>query len=147
MSSTPRVDSMKPRRAAPTRTAPPRMPDKFWSRGRYLPYVLFGACGAFLMAQSILVLQVVWTLGAHDPAAWEGLLRDYASPGYLVYHAVALVALVWFGLRLIRLFPKTQPPRLGPVARPPLALLRAALYGGFAVVSAGLLVVLWGVVP
>ena len=53
----PRVDAMKPSKPGPTRTAPPRPPDKFPGKGRYPSYLAFGACGAFLMISASLVIR------------------------------------------------------------------------------------------
>ena len=83
-----RIDAMRPSRPGPTRTAPPRMPDQFWTRGRYRGYIAFGACGFFLLALGLLLLRAVWVLGSGDPAAWERLLAGYANPLYLVFHFV-----------------------------------------------------------
>lgn len=139
-----RIDAMKASQPGPTRTAPPRMPDQFWSRGRYRGYIAFGACGFFLLTVSLLLLRAVWVLGDHDPAAWGRLLAGYANPIYVVFHAVALLALVWFGLRFFRVFPKTQPPSIGPFPRPPDAFFAVALNGAFVAATALGVAVLWG---
>jgi fumarate reductase subunit C len=152
MSATPRVDAMKPRRPGPTRTAPPHPPGKFpfqaglgRRNGPLLAYITFGSCGIFFLLSALLVLRAVWALG--DGAGdWQQLLADFGSPAYLIYHAIAFVALVWFTLRFFRLFPKTQPPRIGPAKRPPDAFFAVALNGAFVVVSAALVAVLWGAV-
>jgi fumarate reductase subunit C len=123
------------------------MPDQFWTRGRYRGYVAFGACGFFLMTVGLLVLRTVWTLGHHDAAAWDALLASYAHPLYVAFHVVALVATTWFALRFFRLFPKTQPPRIGPLRRPPDAFFAVALNGGFLLVSLIAAAILWGVWP
>ena len=39
------------------------------------------------------------------PAAWQALLEGWANPIYVAFHAVSLLALVWFALRLFRVFP------------------------------------------
>jgi len=140
-----RIDSMKPSRPTPTRTAPPRLPDQFWTRGRYRGYIAFGACGFFLLTVGLLLLRAVWVLGSHDRQAWERLLAGYANPVYLVFHAIALVALVWFGLRFFRVFPKTQPAKIGPFPRPPDAFFAVALNGAFVVATALGVAVLWGI--
>ena len=62
-----RVDAMKPSRPGPTRTAPPRMPDQFWTQGRYRGYIAFGSCGFFLMMVGLLLLRAVWVLGPTTP--------------------------------------------------------------------------------
>jgi fumarate reductase subunit C len=137
---------MQPSRPGRTRTADPRPPDQFPARGRYRSYILFGSCGALLMISSLLVLRAVRALGEGE-AAWNGLLADFGHPLYLAYHVVALVGIVWFTLRFFRLFPKTQPARIGPAPRPPDAFFAVALNGAFVVVSAALVAILWGVVP
>lgn len=152
MSATPRVDAMKPRRAGTTRTAPPRPPQKFpfraglGNKGRHLlAYVAFGSCGIFFLLSGLILLRVAWALG-DGPEAWRQVLTDFGSPGYLAYHALAFVGLVWFTLRFFRLFPKTQPPRIGPLKRPPAVVFAVALNGAFLLVSAALVAVLWGAV-
>lgn len=142
----PRVDAMKPRRPAPTRTAPPRPPDGYPTRGRYLAYVAFGSCGLFFLLTGLILLRTVWALGS-GAAAWDGVLADLRHPLYLAYHALALVALVWFTLRFFRLFPKSQPPRIGPLPRPPEAVFKIALHGGLVVVTLALVMLLGGVLP
>ena len=141
-----RIDAMKPSRPGPTRTAPPRMPDHFPSQGRYRAYLAFGSCGFFLVAVGLLLLRAVWVLGEKDPAAWERLLTGYANPIYLVFHAIALLALVWFGARFFRIFPKTQPPKIGPFPRPPDAFFAVALHGAFRGATALGAALLWGVI-
>jgi fumarate reductase subunit C len=143
MSATPRVDAMKPRNGGATRTAPPHPPVRFPFRGRYLPYITFGSCGIFFLLSGLILLRVVWALG-DGPQAWQQVLADFGNPLYLAYHVVALVGLVWFTLRFFRLFPKTQPPKIGPAKRPPDAFFAVALNGAFVVVSLVLVAVLWG---
>lgn len=147
MSGRPRVDAMRPRTPGSTRTADPRPPDRYPARGRYPAYIAFGACGFFLMSLALLVLRAVWVLGAHDVNAWAGMLEGFANPIYLVYHGVALIAMVWFALRTFRRVPATQPPRLGRVKRPPGPVLVAGLDGVFLLVSLVTVLLLWGVLP
>ncbi len=147
MSARARVDAMRPSRPGRTRTATPRMPDQYWTRGRYLPYIAFGSCGFVLFAVGFGLLRAVWVLGDHDPAAWQALLRSYAHPLYVAFHLLALIALTWFGLRFFGLFPRTQPPRIGPFPRPPDLFFRLALNGAFALVSLALVLVLGGALP
>ena len=60
------------------------------------------------------------------------------------YHALAFLWLSWFILRLFRLFPATQPKRIGSFERPPDAWLVAGLSGAFGVVTLVVAVILWG---
>jgi len=142
----PRVDAMRPSKAGPTRTADPRPPDQFPSQGNYLPYLLFGSCGAFLILESLLLLRAVNALQDETGEAWAAVMESFQNPVYLVWHGLAFVGLVWFTLRFFRLFPKTQPPTIGPAPRPPDAVFAVALNGAFAAVTVGLSLVLWGIV-
>jgi hypothetical protein len=63
---------------------------------------------------------------------------------YQAYFWIALVGLIWFTLRFFRLFPKTQPFRLGPFKRPPDAVLLAGLLGVFVVANLAVALILGG---
>jgi fumarate reductase subunit C len=141
--STPIVDAMKPSRPGATRTAPPRPPDGFPSRGNYRAYIAFGFGGFFLFTVSLLVLRSVWALG-NGEAAWDRVQTSFQNPIYVLFHALAFLWLSWFILRLFRLFPATQPKRIGPFQRPPDALLVAGLSGAFVVVTLVVAAILWG---
>ena len=141
----PRVGAMQPSRPGPTRTADPRPPDHFPGRGRYRAYIAFGSCGLFLMLSSLLVLRVVWDLSEGE-AAWNALMESFANPIYRLYHVLALIGLVWFSVRFFRLFPKTQPPRLGPAPRPPDAVFLVGLNGAFVLVNLLAILILRGTI-
>jgi fumarate reductase subunit C len=123
------------------------MPDEFPLRGRYLSYIAFGATSLFYLAMALLVLRVTWALGS-GPDAWAALQASFRHPVYVAFHALALLVFVWAGWRfLIVLFPKAQPPRIGPL-RPPPRRVFPWLFGGlWLVASALVLIVLWGVFP
>ena len=106
MSARARIDSMRPSRPGATRTAPPRMPDLYPARGRYLPYIAFGSCGLLLLLVGFGILRGVWVLGEHDPAAWQAHLATYRHPLALLFHLFALVALGWFGAPLLPAVPE-----------------------------------------
>ena len=139
----PVVDAMKPLKPGATRTARPRPPDGFPSRGNYRGYIAFACGGFFLMTLSFLVLRAVWALGSGE-AAWNRVQGNLQNPLYVIYHALAFLWLSWFILRLFRLFPATQPKRIGPFPRPPDALLVAGLSGAFVVVTLAVAAILWG---
>ena len=143
--SLPRVDAMKPAKPGPTRTAPPRPPDGFPNRGNYRAYIAFGFGGFFLFTLSLLVLRSVWAIG-NGEAAWNRLQTSFQNPLYVIYHALAFLWLSWFILRLFRLFPATQPKRIGAFQRPPDALMVAGLSGAFVVVTLVVAAILWGAV-
>jgi fumarate reductase subunit C len=144
MSARARIDSMKPHKPGRTRTAPPIMPALYPARGRYLAYILFGSCGFLIYAVAFEVLHTIWVLGNHDPAAWQAHLASHAHPLYLLFHFVSLVAITWFGLRFIGLFPKTQPPRIAGAPRPPDIFFTLALNGAFVVMTIAIVLILGG---
>jgi fumarate reductase subunit C len=142
-----RVDAMKPSRPGRTRTADPSPPPNFWTRGNYLPYLAFGACGLLLLAVGFGLLRLVWALGEGSPAAWNEILEEYRHPLYLAFHAFALAALTWFTFRFFRLFPKTQPPKLGPLPRPPDVVFLLGLGLAFTAATTLAALVLGGALP
>jgi fumarate reductase subunit C len=137
---------MTPHRPAPTRTAPPQLPDDFWTRPRMLRYLLFDATGIVYLLLGFLALRAVWAL-RDGPAAWQALLEGFANPLYVAFHLLALVSVLFVGVRFFRLFPKAQPARIGPVKPPPRPLLHAMLYAAWAALTLALLLVLGGVWP
>jgi fumarate reductase subunit C len=137
---------MTPDRPAPTRTAPPQLPDDFWTRPRMLRYLLFDATGIVYLLLGLLALRVIGAL-RDGPAAWQALLESFASPLYVAFHLLALVSVLFVGVRFFRLFPKAQPARIGPAKPPPRPLIQAGLYAAWAAVTLGLLVVLGGIWP
>jgi fumarate reductase subunit C len=143
-------DTMKPRHGSygsRTPTAPPWMPDGWWAlHPRYRRYMLFGATGVVFAVMGLLVLRAVWALGT-GPEAWRKQLESLRSPPYVVWHAFALPVVLWFGHRLFQLFPHTQPPRIGPLRRPPLRMISLALYGAWIVATVAMAAVLIGAVP
>jgi fumarate reductase subunit C len=147
MTARARVDAMKPSRPGRTRTADASPPPNFWRRGNYLPYLAFGSCGLLLLLVAFGILRLVWTLGDGDPAAWNAIFESYGHPLFLVFHAFALVALTWFTFRFFRLFPKTQPPKIGPFKRPPDVVFLLGLAGAFTVATTLAALVLGGALP
>jgi fumarate reductase subunit C len=126
---------MRPSGPPRTRTASPARRDGWWWRHRRSrAYVLFGLGSLAVMAEAAVLLAGLWALGG-GPAGWERFLARLAEPVPRSFHALALLALIAYGGRFLRLFPKTQTPRL-PLPglperlrrRPPLAVFTAALY-------------------
>ena len=127
----------------PTRTAPPCLPPEFPMQGRYRAYTLFDATGVIYLLLGLLALRLVWALG-DGPAAWDAARAGLANPLTLAFHALALVCVVFVGVRFFRLFPKAQPPRIGPLRPPPQPLITAGLYAAWIGVSAVLTLILAG---
>ena len=138
--------AMRPPKPGPTRTAPPMVPDRFWTQPRMLTYLLFDATGIVYMLVGFVALRVAWAL-AGGLAAWQELQRAFASPGYVIFHLIALVSAIFVGVRFFRLFPKAQPAKIGPAKPPPQPVLHAMLYAAWAGVTLVLLAVLGGIWP
>ena len=138
--------AMAPSRPGSTRTAPPQIPDDFWSQPRMRTYLLFDATGIVYLLVGLVALRVAWALAA-GPDAWQALLHGFANPLYLIFHAIALAAAIFVGVRFFRLFPKAQPARIGPAKPPPRPVLQGMLYTAWGAVTLALLAILGGVWP
>ena len=119
--------AMQPKKPGTTRTAPPKMPDGFPGKGRYRTYVAFETTGLIYLLMGFIILRAIWQLGAGE-AGWNGVMDAYRNPIMIGFHVLALVGVIFVGVRFFWLFPKAQPPRIGPVKTPPDAVLMAMLY-------------------
>ena len=136
-------DAMKSSKPSPTRTAPPQMPDQYPMAGRYRAYTLFDATGFLYMLMGFLALRVVWALG-DGPAAWAQLQSELQHPLYVAFHLLALLSVLFVGVRFFRLFPKAQPPRIGPAKPPPQPVILAGLYLAWASITVLMVAILSG---
>jgi fumarate reductase subunit C len=134
---------MKSEKPSPTRTAPPQMPDQFPSGGRYRAYTLFDATGFVYLLLGLIAVRVVWALG-NGPVAWQSMLDQLSNPLYIAFHALGLVSVLFVGVRFFRLFPKAQPPRIGPLKPPPGPVISVGLYGAWIGVTVLLSAILAG---
>jgi fumarate reductase subunit C len=134
---------MRPKQAGATRTADPRPPDEFPFHGNYGPYLLFGSCGGFLLLTGLLAIDFMWAI-AGGQAKYDAYMTRIHRPGYQVYFWIALVGLIWFTVRFLSLFPKTQPFRFGSLKRPPVPVMLAGLYGAFVVLNLAVALILGG---
>jgi len=135
--------AMAPAKPGRTRTAPPQLPDRFPFGGRYLAYTLFDLTGILYVLLGLMVLCAVWALGS-GAASWNVLLERHRSVIYIAFHAVALIGVIFVGVRFFGFFPKAQPPRIGPLKPPPGPVILAALYAVWIAVAALLCGVLAG---
>ncbi|MEM7412589.1 MAG: hypothetical protein AAF430_20330 [Myxococcota bacterium] len=135
--------AMTPSRPGSTRTAPPMMPPKFPTQGRYFSYTLFGATGIIYLVAGFVALRAIWALG-EGPGSWQGMLEQLGHPLYVAFHVLALVAVLFVGVRFFSLFPKAQPAKIGPAKPPPEPVLLAGLYAAWIAVAGGLALVLAG---
>jgi len=134
---------MAPSAPGRTRTAPPQLPDKFPFEGRYRIYTLFDSTGILYLVLGFLVLGSVWALGSGE-AAWNQVQAIYRSTTYVIFHLIALVGVIFVGVRFFSFFPKAQPPRIGPAKPPPQAVLLGMLYVAWIGVAGAMTVVLAG---
>jgi fumarate reductase subunit C len=125
----------------------------WWGHGRNRSYVLFGLASVAVLAEALVILAGVWSLGGGE-AAWDRYVAALRGPALRAFHLAALPAFVWYGGRFLRLFPKTQPPRIEigflPEAwrrRPPLPLLARVTFAVWVLGSALVLVLLGGSLP
>ena len=137
--------AMQPARPGRTRTAPPLLPDRFPFQGRYLAYTLFDLTGVVYLIMGFVVLRAVWALG-DGSEAWEALRASLLSPFWIAFHGIALVSVCFVGVRFFRLFPKAQPPRIGPVKPPPGGVIFAILYAVWILVTVAFLMMAAGVI-
>ena len=135
--------AMAPSKPGRTRTAPPRMPREFPMRGRYRAYTLFDATGVVYLLLGFLVLRQVRAL-VEGPAAWSAAMEDLRNPLYVAFHALAFACVVFVAVRFFRLFPKSQPPKLGPLRPPPQPVILGMLYAAWIGVSLLLTAILAG---
>jgi fumarate reductase subunit C len=90
-------------------------------------YTLFGLTGVVYLLVGFVALRLVWALGA-GPERYAQVLASYGNPLYIAFHAITLVAVVFVGVRFLRLFPKAQPANIGPLKPPPGPVIHAMLY-------------------
>lgn len=136
-------DAMKSARPSPTRTAPPALPHQFPGSGRYRAYTLFDATGFVYLLLGLVALRVVWALGSGE-AAWTSIQGQLEHPLYIAFHLLGLVSVLFVGVRFFRLFPKAQPPRIGPLKPPPGPVITVGLYGAWIAVTLVLCAILSG---
>ena len=141
-------DAMKPRARGRTQTAAPMMAGNWWTANpRYRAYVAYAFAGVFFWLQSLIFIRGLWALGTGE-AAWNNFTEDLQSPIYIGFHVLSLAVLVWYGARTyFKLFVKTQPPMMGPMPRPPLAVFPPLLAAVWIGATAALLIVLGGIRP
>jgi fumarate reductase subunit C len=135
--------AMTPSRAGRTRTAPPQAPSGWYAQPRMLRYLLFDATGIVYLLCGFGALRAVWLLGS-GPTAWAAFQQEYARPGMIALHVVLLAAVIFVGVRFFRLFPKSQPAKIGPAKPPPRPIIHAMLYAAWIAVSGGLALILAG---
>jgi len=135
--------AMHPRQPGRTRTAPPQLPPKFPTSGRYLAYSLFDWTGLVYLLLGFLALRIVWALGS-GAREWNEIIVDFRNPIYIGFHLLALASVIFAGVRFFGFFPKAQPPRIGPLRPPPEPVILAGLYIAWAAITALFVLILSG---
>ena len=105
-----------------------------------MTYLLFNATGIIYFLIGFQAIRLTNAL-ADGPAAWNAALESLKSPLYLAFHVLCLVSVIFVAVRFFSLFPKAQPPTIGPLKPPPGAVIHGMLY----VVWIGITVVLGGI--
>jgi fumarate reductase subunit C len=136
-------DAMSPPKPGRTRTAPPQMPKTWWSSKRIRNYLLFDATGFIYLLVAFVALRVVNSIG-QGPLEYQATIDSLGNPLYILFHLIALISVIFVGVRFFRFFPKAQPPRIGPVKPPPQPLILAGLFAAWGVVTLAFAFVLAG---
>ncbi|MEZ4354801.1 MAG: hypothetical protein R3F16_14240 [Myxococcota bacterium] len=119
--------AMAPPKPGRTRTAPPQMPSTWWSASRIRTYLLFDATGFVYFLVAFVAIRLIGDLGK-GPAAWSAAMESLRNPLYIAFHALCLVSVIFVAVRFFRLFPKAQPPSIGPLKPPPAPVIHGMLY-------------------
>jgi fumarate reductase subunit C len=135
--------AMTPSRPGRTRTAPPQAPSGWFTQPRMLRYLLFDATGIIYLLVGFGALRAVWMLGS-GPTAWAAFQQEYATAPLIAVHVVCFAAVIFVGVRFFRLFPKSQPAKIGPAKPPPRPIIHAMLYAAWIAVSGGLALIMAG---
>jgi len=138
-------EAMAPPKPGRTRVAPPQMPSTWWSARRIRTYLLFDATGIIYLLIAFLGIRLINALGK-GPEAWDAVMESLRNPLYIAFHMLCLVSVVFVGVRFFRLFPKAQPPTIGPLKPPPAAVIHAMLYVVWFGITAGVTAILAGVI-
>ena len=137
-------DAMAPPKPGRTRTAPPQMPASWWGSKGIRTYLLFGATGIIYFLIAFLAIRLINALGA-GPEAWNAAMESLENPIYIAFHILALVSVIFVAVRFFRLFPKAQPPTMGPLKPPPAAVIHGMLYVVWLGITALMTAILAGV--
>jgi fumarate reductase subunit C len=138
-------EAMAPPTPGRTRTAPPQMPSTWWSAKRIRTYLLFDATGVVYFLIAFLAIGHINALGA-GPEAWNAAMQRLENPIYIAFHLISFASVVFVGVRFFRLFPKAQPPSIGPLKPPPGPVIQGMLYVAWIGISALMTAILAGVI-
>jgi fumarate reductase subunit C len=136
---------MAPPNPGRTRTAPPQTPSTWWGSKRMMTYLLFDATGIIYFLVGFVAIRLIRDLG-DGPLAWAAAMEDLQNPLYIAFHVLCLVSVIFVAVRFFRLFPKAQPPAIGPAKPPPAPVIHAMLYVVWIGITAVMTAILAGVI-
>jgi fumarate reductase subunit C len=116
----------------------PKLPATWWlKRPGYVRFMIREITSVFI-AIFLVVLLVQVCRASQGPAAWAAHLSTLASPGWIVFHVVALAFAIYHSITWFQATGVVQVVQLGERQVPP-ALVVGGAFAGWIVVSAVIL--------
>ncbi|MFK7894786.1 MAG: hypothetical protein AB8G23_03060 [Myxococcota bacterium] len=137
--------AMAPPTPGRTRVAPPQTPSTWFGSKRMMTYLLFDATGIVYFLVGFVAIRLIRDLG-DGPLAWARAMESLQNPIYIAFHVLCLISVIFVAVRFFRLFPKAQPPAIGPLKPPPGSVIHAMLYVVWFAITAGMTAILAGVI-
>ena len=107
--------------------------------------LVFDATGIIYLLVGFVAIRMIRAL-ADGPDAWQAAMQSLENPMYIGFHVLSLISVIFVAVRFFRLFPKAQPPSIGPLKPPPGPVIHAALYVVWIGVTAVMSLALAGVI-
>ena len=82
-------------------------------------------------AQALDTTHAIGLALAAGPERWTAMQAQLANPIYIWFHVLCLISVAFVAVRFFSLFPKAQPPKIGPAKPPPGPVILAGLYGAW----------------
>lgn len=96
----------------------PRMPANWWLRKRtYFLFIVREFTSVFIAAYLIVFLVQLYQLG-NGPGAYQAFMGQFASPGWIGFHAVALAFAIYHSLTWFYTTSIVIPLRIGAMVAP-----------------------------
>ena len=112
----------------------PKLPTTWWLRNpRYFSFMIREFSSVFVAAFLVVLLIQLWELG-NGPEAYRALLQKLRSPGWIIFHAVALAFALYHSVTWLNLTAVVQVVRVGERQVPPW-LVTAVSFVAWGVVS------------
>ncbi len=112
----------------------------FLKRRNWSLFLVRELTSVFIGAYLVVLLVFLARLGAGRESFYS-ILDTFASPGWRVFHGVALVAALWHSVTWFNLTPQVMPVRLGTRRVPDVAIALAVGYVPWVLIS---MVILFG---